>query len=88
MTTIVGIIVIPLLIFLLSAAAGGITALIKFTSYMQKSQAAQESTAATNKEISEKLDKYIDKTDRTIIDFSTRIAVLESVSRNGNSRGY
>lgn len=88
MTTIVGIIVVPLMIFLLTAAAGGITALIKFTTYMQKSQAAQESTASTNREISEKLDKYIDKNDRTIIDFSTRIAVLESVSRNGSTRGY
>lgn len=85
-TFIVAYIVIPLVIFLLGAAITGITGLVKFVRYMEKSQAAQESTASSNNEINDKLDKYMGKTDATLIDHTTRIAVLENTSYN--SRGH
>jgi hypothetical protein len=85
-TAVIAYIVIPLVIFLMGAAITGITGLVKFVRYMEKSQAAQESTASSNQEINDKLDKYMGKTDTTLIDHTTRIAVLEN--RAYNSRGH
>jgi hypothetical protein len=78
---IIAYIVIPLAIFFLSAAAAGITALVKGVTYMSRSQAAQESTAATNHAISTKLDKYIEQTDHKFTDHDVRLSILEDRKR-------
>lgn len=75
---IIAFIVIPLIVFLFSAAGGGIAALVKFVSYMSKSQVAQEETAKTNAEISKDLKHYMAQTDGTLLNHTTKLAVHDS----------
>lgn len=74
-------IIIPLVLFLLGASGAGVTALVKFSGYMARSQVAQESTAKSNGQIVERLDTFIDKTDTTLVDYGQRIVVLEDRTR-------
>lgn len=80
---ITGLIIVPLAIFLLTAAGSGIIALIKLTSYFASSKAAQESTAKTNAEISNKLDTYCGITDSKLNEYGERISVLEYAIKPG-----
>lgn len=75
--SIVAFIVIPLAIFLLTAAASGVVALIKLTSYFSKSREAQESTAESNQQIVKRLDVFIERTDDRLSNHGERIRVLE-----------
>lgn len=76
---IIGLVVVPFVLFLLAAAGGGITALVKFTAYMTKSREAQESTATSTQEISAKLDRYMTHTNGTIQDHAERLRVVEFI---------
>lgn len=82
---IIGLVIVPLAIFLLTAAGGGIVALVKLTSYFASSKAAQESTATSNAEISRKLDAYCGETDAKLTDHGERISVLEYAIKPGQS---
>jgi hypothetical protein len=74
---IVGFVVVPLAIFLLTAAASGVVALVKLTSYFTASKAAQESTAISNDKIVKRLDVYCGQTDQKLNEYGERISVLE-----------
>jgi hypothetical protein len=89
---IVSFIIVPLGIFFLASLGTGVTALVKFTAYMARSQNALESTAKTNQEISTKLGRYIEHTDNVLKDHGERLKVVEYVSEqwqhmlNGGSK--
>lgn len=68
---------VPLLIFILSGIATGITLLVKGSAYMARSAAAQESTAATNSEISKTLKAYIGTNDIKVNDLDRRLYAVE-----------
>jgi hypothetical protein len=74
-------VVVPLVIFLLTAAGGGIVGLIKLTSYFAASKVAQESTAETNTEIANKLDLYCRQTDGKLTDLGERMRVVEYATK-------
>lgn len=75
-------VVVPLIIFVLGASATGITLLVKGSAYMARSQVAQENTATSNQEISDKLDKYINRSEGRFNGLDIRVSLLEAnVSR-------
>jgi hypothetical protein len=71
-------VVVPLIIFILGASATGITLLIKGSAYMARSQVAQENTATSNQEISDKLDRFISRADGRFNSLDIRMSVLEA----------
>jgi hypothetical protein len=77
-------IVVPLIVFILGASATGITLLIKGSAYMARSQVAQEATRDSNQEISEKLGKFMERTDQRINGLDIRLSVVESARHNGH----
>lgn len=81
-------VVVPLVIAFVGGAAAAITALVRFVSYMARSQVAQEKTAESNEEISKKLDKFIDHTTEVLSSYGERFAILEHVTgiQNGKRR--
>jgi hypothetical protein len=81
-----GDVVVPLLIFLLGATGTGIVGLVKFTSYMARSQSAQESIAKSNLEIAKKLDDFIAMTSGAIQDLERRMAIVEFARDHGQFR--
>lgn len=74
-------IIIPLIIFLLSSAIGGIVGLIRFVRTLEHSETIQKEIAKSNQNISDKLDSFIATTNGAISDHSTRLAVLEDFKR-------
>lgn len=79
---IVGYVVVPLVIFLLTTAVSGVIGIVKLTSYFAGSREAQESTAQSNKQIVEKIDGYMARTDVRLNGHDTRITLLEYVTGN------
>jgi hypothetical protein len=79
-------VVVPLLIFLLGATGAGVAGLVKFTGYMARSQAAQESTAKSSQEIAAKLDAFIMQTNGSVQDLERRMSVVEYARDHGQFR--
>jgi hypothetical protein len=82
----VGYVVVPLVIFLLGAIGAGVAGLVKLTGYMTRSQAAQESTAKTNQEISTKLDAFVLQTNGSVQDLERRVSIVEYARDHGQFR--
>jgi hypothetical protein len=79
-------VVVPLIIFVLGASATGITLLVKGSAYMARSQVAQENTATSNQEISDKLDKYINRAEGRFNGLDIRVSLLEARTEGRSSR--
>jgi len=79
-------VIVPLLIFLLGATGAGIAGLVKFTGYMARSQAAQESTAKSSQEIANKLDAFVAQTNGSVQDLERRMAIVEFARDHGQFR--
>jgi hypothetical protein len=79
-------IVLPLAIFVIGGTISGITLMIKGSAYMARSQLAQENTAESNADIAKNLQKYMDKTDATLGQHTTEIAVLKEFLPRQNGR--
>jgi hypothetical protein len=77
---IVAFIVIPLCLFLAGALAAGIRGTIKFTQYLIRSEASQADIAKTNKQIVDRLDSFVEKTNGRFSDLSERMTVVELLS--------
>jgi hypothetical protein len=78
---------IPLFIFFCGAAFAGIKGAIRFAQYMVRSEEAQDSTASTNIEIRDKLNTFIEKTDRKLGIHDQELAVLRWITgSNGHPK--
>lgn len=77
MTATLGLIVIPVAVFLLGAAYGAIRGAIRFAQYLVRSEEAQDKAANSLENISERLDEYMSKTDGEIRSLDRRVAVVE-----------
>lgn len=75
--TVVGLIVIPSLIFVLGAIFAGVKGSIRFAQYMVRSEEAQESTASSNKEVRDMLAAFMGETREVLKDHGERIRVVE-----------
>lgn len=84
---VVAYVIVPLGLFVLGAIATGITLLVKGSTYLARSAAAQESTAASNDEINTTLKAYMTRNDERVNDHERRIYVLEDVRRQGHEMG-
>lgn len=74
---IVAYVIVPLALFILTSMGGGVMGVIKLTNYLTRSQSAQESTAKSNREISDNLKQFIGETNQRLNDHGERISVLE-----------
>lgn len=74
-------IMIPLIIFLLSTAVGGVVGLMKFVRTLEHSETLQGEIAKSNQNISDKLDSFMASTNGVLGDHSARLAVLEEFKR-------
>jgi hypothetical protein len=79
-------VIVPLVVFLLGAIGTGVVGLVKFTSYMARSQSAQESTARSNLEIAKKLDDFIAMTNGAVQDLERRVSIVEYARDHGQFR--
>jgi hypothetical protein len=79
-------VIVPLVVFLLGAIGTGVVGLVKFTSYMARSQSAQESIAKSNLDIAKKLDDFIALTNGAVQDLERRMSVVEYARDHGQFR--
>jgi hypothetical protein len=75
--TTVGLIVVPLCIFLLTVIYGGIRGSIRFAQYLVRSEEAQSSAADSLKNVSDRLNEYMSKNDGEIRSLDKRMTVAE-----------
>jgi len=85
-TTVAGLIVVPLLIFLLGASYGAIRGAIRFAQYLVRSEEAQEGAAKSLENIASRLNQYMEKTDGEVRTLDRRVSVVE-YAINGNRHG-
>ena len=91
-TTVIGLIVVPLTIFLLGATYGTIRGAIRFAQYLVRSEEAQDASATALKDIASRLNDYMGKTDGEIRSLDRRMSVVEYAMEtkqppNGGHRG-
>lgn len=77
---------IPLFLFILGGIGTGITLLVKGSTYMARSAAAQESTATSNSEINETLKAYMASNDARVNDLDRRVYLMENWRQGGDGR--
>jgi hypothetical protein len=77
-------IIVPFAILFLSGIGSALVALFRFGGYMARNQSTQEkyaedikNIAGTNKDISEKLTQYMERTDGVLRDYGERLKVVE-----------
>lgn len=75
--TTIGLIVIPVALFLLGAAYGAVKGAIRFAQYLVRSEEAQEAVATSLKDIAHQLDEYMKKTDGEVRSLDRRVSVVE-----------
>lgn len=78
-------IIVPAAILLLTSAGSGIVFLVKFTAWLTSTKEAQISTARSNQEIADKLDKFVAVTTDRFEEHNSRISVLEYAMRSRRS---
>lgn len=83
----IGLIAIPVSIFLIGAIIAAIRGAIRFAQYMVRSEEAQIRTADSMQNISERLEKFMDETEHRLNEHSERLAVVEwEIGTNGRTR--
>lgn len=82
----IGLIAIPVAIFLLGTIIAAIRGAIRFAQYMVRSEEAQIRTADSMQDISARLTKFMDETEHRLNEHSERLAVVEwEIGTNGRS---
>lgn len=71
----VGLIAIPVTMFLLGAAFAAVRGAIRFAQYMVRTEEAQARTADSNEEMSKKLDAFMERTDSKIAEHAQMLAI-------------
>lgn len=85
--TVWGLIVIPVVLFLVTAAVAIVRGSIRFAQYLSRSESLQASTEKSNREISDKLERYMSRTDEAIGSIKQDVAVLKFALRGNHSKG-
>ena len=75
--TTIGLIVIPLVIFILGATYGGVRGAIRFAQYLVRTEESQRASANSVEEIATLLKEYMHKTDSELREQSERLTVVE-----------
>ena len=75
--TIVGLIVIPLTVFILGAIYGAVRGVIRFAQYLVRSEEEQHASTNSLEEIATLLKEYMHKTDVELREQSERLTVME-----------
>jgi hypothetical protein len=76
-TTIIGLIVIPLTIFILGSIYGAVRGAIRFAQYLVRSEEEQRSSSESLTEITDLLKEYMDKTNGELREHGERLTVVE-----------
>lgn len=76
-SAIIGYVVVPISVFLLTCAAAGIRGAIRFAQHMTRTEAAQSETAKTNQQIADRLGEFMTVTNDKLNDHSERLTVVE-----------
>jgi hypothetical protein len=80
----IGLILVPISIFLIGAVIASIRGAIRFAQYMVRSEEAQTRTADSTREISERLGAFISETEDRLNEHGERLAVVEwEIGTNG-----
>lgn len=75
--SIIGLVVVPLTIFVLGAAGAAIAGAIRFAKYMVRSEESLKTTAQSAQQIAARLERFIDETDDRLEAHGMDIAVLK-----------
>lgn len=81
-----GLVIIPVVIFLIGGLVAIVRGIIKFTQSLVRSEAFQKSTAESCNSIVDRLDKYIEKNDEAMGSIREDVAILKFAIRGGNHK--
>lgn len=84
---VLGLIIVPVVLFILGAAYGGIRGIIRFAQYLVRTEEAQDSMARSMSALTERLGEHIDKTDRKVSSLDRRLTVVEFAIDKKKPRG-